>query len=250
MKKPDLREIGMPKSGLWRAGRWADVEQFPPPARSIQSSIWSPSPELLDGYRWEDIAGRFSTIKLSASDEAAVGRTLARFRGREVEGVSILDQIKGFLSSAPDNPAEPDLTYNQVPESYFEDAHLLHLAYDEEVHFIDVEHQRTLNTLSSLLSGPLKSMGHDFESGLSNQRDRRLTRLVTATLHEICNEHELDHVAGLRYRAPDKHWDAYVAWDSPARVDLSQAESVEPLFPEHPAVQKAVRTLGLDLPKP
>jgi len=204
----------------------------------------------LDGYRWEDIAGQFSTVKFSASDEAAVGRTLARFRGREIDGVSILDKIKSFLTSEPDNSAEPRLTYNQVPESYFEDAHLVHLGYDEEIHFIDVEHQRTRNTLSALLSGPLEIMGQNLEAGLSDQRDRRLTRLVTATLHELCGEHELDHVAGLRYKAPDKHWDAYVVWDGPARVDLGQAESVEPLFPDHPAVQKAVKTLGLELPQP
>jgi hypothetical protein len=239
----------MPKEGLWRAGRWSDVERFPPPPRSIHSSVWSSGPELLDGYRWEDISGRFSTVKLSASDEAAVGRTLARFRGRVIDGVSLLDKLKGFLSNPADNPTEPELTFNQVPDSYFEDAYLLHLGYDEDIRFIDVEHQRTRDTLSALLSAPLQIMGHDLEKGLSDQRDRRLTRLVTATLHELRNEYEMDHLAGLRYRAPDRHWDAYVIWDRPARVDLAQADSVEPLFPDHPAVQNAAKMLGLELPK-
>jgi len=163
--------------------------------------------------------------------------------------VSILDKIKGFLTSPPDSPTEPELTFNEIPESYFEDAYLLHLDYDEEVRFIDVEHQRTRNTLAAILSGPLGSMGHDLSQGLSGQRDRRLTRLVTATLHDICSGLPLDHVAGLRYKAPDKHWDAFVLWDSPARIDLSQAQSVKPLFPDNAAVQNAAKTLGLKSPK-
>jgi len=248
MESPDFREIRMPKEGLWRAGRWTDVEQFPPPPRSIQASIWS-GPEVLDGYFWEDVTGRFATVKLSASDEAAVGRTLARFRGRKIEGVSILDKFKSFLTNPGDNPAEPELTYNRVPEAYFEDAHLLHLDCDKDIHFIDIEHQRTRDTLATLLARPLEIMGYTMEEALTTQRDRRITRLVTTTLHDICTEYKQDHVAGLRYKAPEKHWDAYVIWDRPARIDLRQAASVEPLFPDHPAVQKAVKNLGLELPE-
>jgi hypothetical protein len=243
----DLRVQRMPSDGLWRAGRWADVDRFPPPARSIHSVVLSPGPPLLDGYRWEDAFGRFSTAKFSASGEAAVGRTIARYRRRVVNGVSILDKIKGFLTADPDNPTEPTLRENIIPASYFEDAYLLHLEFNPQLQFIDIEHQRTRDALKTVLISQLASMGQKIDAGLSQCDDRRLTRLVTATLHDICDSPPYDEIAGFRYRAPDRHWDAYVFWDSPARIDLTQERSVEPIFPDSPELQAAMATLDLSL---
>ncbi len=243
----DLRIQSMPKKGLWRAGRWTDVNRFPPPARSIHSIALLSGPPLLDGYRWEDAFGRFATAKFSASGEAAVGRTIARYRKRVIDGVSLLDMMKGFLTAPSDSPSEPTLRENAIPASYFEDAYLLHLEYDPDLRFIDLEHQRTRDTLKQLLSGQLASVAQTVEQGLSQQRDRRVTRLVTATLHDLCDSPPYEEIAGFRYRAPDKHWDAYVFWDTPARIDLSQGESVKPISPASPELQAAMTTLGLSL---
>lgn len=242
-----FHEVRVPKGGLWRSGRWDDVDRFPPPARSIQRLMLSPGPGLYDGYRWEDAFGRFSTAKFSASEEAAVGRTLARYRASEVAGVGLIDKMKAFLTHAPDNPAEPELITNEVPPSYFEDACVLHLDHDPDVRFIDVESERTRASLAEILSGPLRTMGYDLRDGLSFHRDRRLTRLVTSALREECSEGGLVHVAGLKYKAPDRGWDAYVVWDSPARIDFAKA-TVRPLFPSDEAVQAAAATLGLKPP--
>jgi hypothetical protein len=236
----------MPKEGLWRAGRWADVVRFPPPPRPVH--VLPTGNPVLEGYRWEDAFGQFSTAKLSVSAEAAIGRTLARYRRREISGLSILDTIKGFLTNAPDNPAEPDLIDNTIPISYFEDAHRLYMEYDDNFRFIDIEHDRTQDTLRRLLADPLEGMGGSIGPDLSQHRDRRLTRLVTTTLHEIRGEMSLDHVAGLRYKAPEKHWDAYVLWDSPMGIDLSKAESVTPIFPYDADLQAAAKTLGIRVP--
>jgi len=236
----------MPDEGLWRAGRWADVVRFPPPPRPIP--VAPHGIPLLEGFRWEDAFGHFATAKLSISAEAAIGRTLARYRGREIGGLSILDTIKAFLTHGPDNPGEPELVENTIPASYFEDAHRLYMAHDDSVQFIDIEHPQTQETLKGLIPDAMGNLGEDFNGNLGQQRDRRLTRLITTTLFQLCNEWSLDHIAGLRYKAPDSHWDAYVLWESPTGIDLSEAESVTPIFPDDTDLQAAAKTLGLTVP--
>jgi hypothetical protein len=246
---PDLRLIRMPKQGLYRAGRWADVVNFPPPADPIPN-LYSAGEPLVDGYpRWEDAFGIFSTAKLSASPEAAIGRTLAGYRLAERGGAGMIDRIKGFFVSEPDNPAEPELIENTIPPSYFEEAYRLSIACDESLWFVDVEHQRTRNTLATVLSGPLSIFDAEIDAGLSQNRDRRVTRLVMSTLYDICRgDPAFENVAGIRYKAPEPHWDAYVLWRPPELLELHKVKVVEPIFPEDNDLKKAAKTLGLNVP--
>lgn len=243
----DLREIRMPKDGLYRAGRWADVTAFPPPAQGISSRIHTPGPPLVDGYpRWEDAYGRFSTAKFSASSVAAIGRTIAGYRRYEPGGVNFFDRVKAFLSE-PDAEAEPLVLENRIPPAFFEDAFLLKLEFDEELIFIDVEHPRTLETLRAILGPTFGVIGATMEEGISASRDRRVTRLAITTLYDLCAANGFDGIVGIRYRAPEPDWDAYVVWYPPRGVDLWTGLA-RPIFSDDDPVREAVKRLGLDLP--
>lgn len=242
----DLREIRMPKEGLYRAGRWADVTAYPPPAKGIGLRIRTPGPPLIDGYpRWEDAYGRFSTAKFSASSLAAVGRTVAGYRRYVSGGINFLDKVKAFLSD-PDEDVDPPILENRIPPAYFEDAYLLEFEHRSEFNFVDVEHPRTVETLRALLDPALGLIGASMEEGISQNRDRRVTRLALATLYDICVASGFDGIVGIRYRAPEPAWDAYVFWNPP-RTDLS-AGLVRPLRPDDDSVREAAKRLGLELP--
>jgi hypothetical protein len=233
----------MPKEGLCRAGRWADIYEFPPPARPLS---WASGP-VYDGYRWEDIEGRFSTAKCSASAEGAVGRTIARYRERTVGGISLINSIKQFLIAEPDRG--PAMTSNLVPRSYFDDAYLLQTPYDDDVEFIDLEHQRSRDALSEIAGDLLDTLGARIHNRITQHRDRRVTRAITTVFQGFCAQPDYAHVAGLRYATPDRLWNAYVLWNEPARIDLEEAEHVRPLLLDDDAVQAAAKILKLDLPK-
>jgi hypothetical protein len=143
---------------------------------------------------------------------------------------------------------EPELVEAEIPTGYFEDAHRLHIEFDDEVCFIDVEHQRTRNTLASILEGQLSALGVTIDEGLSQNRDRRVTRLVISTLHDICRNHNRHHIAGIRYRALEPDWEAFVLWNPPSPpIDLGEA-SVTPIFPEDADLREAAEALGLRVP--
>jgi len=232
----------MPPEGLFRAGRWADIYQFPPPARALR---WRAGP-VQDGYRWEDLEGRFATVKLSAAPEGAIGRTLARYRERKVEGVSLINAIKEWLSHEPQGG--PAMSSNLVPRSYFDDAYLLEVGFDEDVEFIDLEHQRTRDLIEELAGDWLQLFEAEVDQDLTKNRDRRVTRAITTVLQGFCAQPDYAQVAGVRYATPDRPWNAYVAWDDPARIDLEEAASMRPLLPDDEAVKAAATRLGLDLP--
>lgn len=246
----ELHEQGMPESGLYRAGRWTDVASFPQPAEAISPRLFSAGPPLVDGYpRWEDAYGRFSTAKFSVSAKSAIGRTLAGYRRFERDDTGILNILKGFFTSEFDNPNEPELVEGTIPRDYFKNTRLLHLEYDENVSFIDVEDQRTRHTLEDFLAGPLQALGVANGDGLSQHRDRRVTRIVMSMLHDICrHDRNRQHIAGIRYRAPEPDWEAFVLWSPPPpSIDLSAA-TVDPIFPMDPNLVDAAKSLGLSIP--
>lgn len=237
----------MPEGGLYRAGRWADVTVFPAPAKDITSRIHTPGPPLIDGYpRWEDAYGRFATAKFSATDMAAIGRTVAGYRRYVSEGTNFFDKVKGWLSE-PDDESEPLVLENRIPPSYFEDAHLLHLEYDPEPCFINVDHPQTVRIIEELVGATLDAIGATVAGGISQNRDRRVTRLAMATLYNLCVTQGFDRIAGIRYAAPEPEWDAYVFWSPPRIIDLADALPV-PVFPDDDAVREAAERLGLEPP--
>jgi hypothetical protein len=242
-----LHEIGMPTGGLFREGRWLGVSGFPPAAKAITPKIHQPGRAYTDGQpRFEDATGRFATAKFTVSEFGAIGRALVPFRTREIGGVNLLDRVKAFVSEV-DPEHEHEIPAGRVPDAFFEDAYLLPLEYDPEVRVIDVEHDSTRETLERILRPQLELIGASIEPGISQHRDRRVTRLVMTTIYDLCAANERRPIAGIRYAALDHEWDAYVFWSPPRRVDLS-AGLPRPLFPDDPLVIEVARSLGLRLP--
>lgn len=242
-----LHEIGMPEEGLFRGGRWADVIKFPPPAPDISSRILTPGPLLVDGYpRWEDAYGRFSTAKFSATKMAAVGRPMAGFRRYVSGGINFLDKMKGYFLAEPDG-GEPAVHENRVPPSHFEDAHVLYLDYDPDLRFVDLDHPETVQMIEAIVGTSLTAIGADLGGGISQNRDRRVTRLVMATVYNLCGDYGFDKIVGVRCAAPEPEWDSYVFWNPPPGIDLTEG-LVKPVSPYHEAVREAARRLELELP--
>lgn len=247
-----LRLVRMPSEGLFRAGRWLDVYRYPPPARPL-----SLHQAIHDGYRWEDLRGAFPTMKMSGSAEAAIGRTIARYRrrllpaaqGEPGAGAGFLDALKGWLTHDPE-PGEPELVEGAVPRSYFEDAYLLHLPRGDDpdrCQFVDVNDQRTKDTIDAVAGHILTHLDPNWKHGdLSLNADRRVTRLVTRVLYDLTQND--DEVVGLRYPGhPDRHWQAFVAWDYAIELDPDTVVA-RPLDTEDPDVRAAADRLDISLP--
>jgi len=241
-----LRLVPIPGEGIYRVDRWADLYEFRSPSESLEGQ----AAPVNYGERWEDFYAGFGTLKLSASEHAAVGRTVARYRRRFVDGHGFVDFIKRQLIAEPDagQAIEPD---NRIPRSYFEDTYLIGYGQSIAVEFVDLEHPATHETLAPLISDQLALFGlQGIPADVTRNRDRRVTRLLTSVLRNLCGSvPEYQHVAGFRYSGREtQDWDAYVLWD-PAALDLEEdPDLLRPLTPGDEAVLRAARELSLDWP--
>jgi len=237
--------VPMPQGGLYRAGRWEDVQVYPPASRPIGLNR-----PLYDGFRWEDALGHFKTVKCSASDEAAIGRTIARYRPAKIEGHGVVATIKRFMSGPPDE-GQPELVEGVVPEDVFDDLYSIHIRGDKPVVFVDISHQDTLSSLENQLSGTLSALGvGPLSANLAREPDRRVTRLVARAVYSICADGRYGPVAGIRCPGqPDASWESFVVWSPPELVDLA-SEDLVPRWVARwdPDLIAAARTLGLRLP--
>jgi len=241
-----LRIMRMPAAGLYRVDRWVDLYEFPPPSQSLDDE----ATPINYGPRWEDFFGQFGTLKMSASASAAIGRTVARYRRRVVHGQGLVDFIKGILINEPD-AGSPIAPANRIPRTYFEDAYLLHYEHMEYVEFVDLDHPATHATLEPVVGEQLRAFGlQEIPSDVTANRDRRVTRLLTSVLRNLCASiPEYQNVTGLRYSGADSHdWDAYILWQPPG-IDLERdVAGIRPLTPTDPDVLIAAAALGLDPP--
>lgn len=240
------RLITMPKEGLWRVDRYLDLYTFPPAAEPLQLD----GTAVDGGGRWEDIDGRFATLKYSTGANGAIGRTIARYRRRLIGGRTFIEVIRDFLSADEDGDTPGLPADNRVPPDYFDDAHLVRLSDDREVEFIDLEHPNTVSFLQELLGKELAGLGvKKVERGIARNRDRRVSRLITSELREFVQRRpEYDNVVGLRYKTlKDAGWDAYVVWED-SELDVSLVSEVRALTPTDDDVLLASRELGLDWP--
>lgn len=238
--------VKMPQGGLYRAGRWGDVDTYPGPAPMI--SLRQPRE---DGFRWEDALGGFATAKCSASEEAAIGRTIARYRpARDRDGTGIIRAIKNFMSGPPDD-AEPELVDGVVPAGVFDDLYSIHIPGDRPVEFVDLGHEDTLRALETQLDGALQALGiGKLSNNLAREKDRRVTRLAMRALYSLSVDGGYGPVAGIRCPGqPDPAWEAFVLWSPPSLVGLT-GDDVEFRWIARwdEDVIAAARTLGLQLP--
>lgn len=213
--------VEMPADGLYRAGRWTDVETFPPASQRIPLAR-----PVNDGYRWEDILGSFATAKCSASAEGAIGRVIARYRRREVEdGAGIIDSIMKFMSHAPDGD-EPEIVDGRVPVDVFADLYLISIPQDTDVTFVDLAHEDTHRVLQEQLASTLETLGlPPVDGSFITAADRRMTRLAMRALWGLCASGQYGQVAGIRYPGqPDPEWEAFVLWSPPESVRLTGDE--------------------------
>lgn len=248
-----MKLIQMPEGGLYRAGRWADVDHFPQPSHPLPRQ----NEPLLDGYRWEDSQGEFATAKASASAEGAIGRVIARYRRRvlppdegEEEGEGLLDALLGFMDEEPDEP-EPELVDGRVPEDIFDDLYVIHLPHDPRLLFVDIGHEDTQAEVDAVLREPLRALGVTANPDLVEERDRRVTRLAMRMLHGRCADGRYGSVAGIRYPGqPDPEWEAYVIWSPPDLVELGAQDVVlRWVAPWDDDARAAANTLEVELPE-
>jgi hypothetical protein len=228
-----MRIIEMPESGLHRAGRWWDVEQYPAPAVSISDDIATP---LFDGPRWEDISGQFATVKLSTTAEGAVGRIFAKYQRSDIveaaEGWAtenpdlhggVVNRMVAWFSGedTPDYAGELELRDGVVPAAIFERLYEVHLPHDPSLRFIDISSPETLVEIDEMFGSVFSGLGLDPvmpDTNLARLRDRRQPRIVLSLLHSL---YSLQGIAGIRVCGnPDPEWESYVVWSPPERVDL------------------------------
>lgn len=248
-----MRLVPMPAGGLYRAGRWEDVEQYPRPAQRID-----PAHSLFDGPRWEDAGGAFRTAKCSASAEAAIGRAIARYRPRLVDRSppepprGIIAFLLSQLDHEPDFADEPDLVDGKIPPDVQDDLYELHIPATPEVVFIDVDAHETIETLEEYLrSLPTQNGLDECLTDLAGARDRRWTRVSMTLLHALCSGGLYGQVAGIRYGGrPDSDWEAYVLWSPPDHVPLVGDDRVlRWVAPWDDDLRSAAKRLGIEPPE-
>jgi hypothetical protein len=241
--------VKTPPSGLYRAGRWSDVDSYPPPSKPM--SLKQP---ILDGPRWEDMAGEFATISCFATPEAAIGQAISRFRHRHTDPArkqGLIDAILAFLDSEPDPDRDFQLTEGHVPDAVFDDLYLIHIPEEPDVCFVDLRHTDTINVLQRYLAPALRDVcAEPLGTEFSDARDRRVTRLITTVLHSVSQSGLLGPVGGLRLPSDlDPAWDQFIVWSPPRFVDLSDdGVSMRWVAASDQDAVRAADRLGLVLP--
>jgi hypothetical protein len=242
-----VRTVKLPADGVYRAGRWQDVDRFPAPAPAIALPFTSP---LCTGSRWEDVSAGFATIKCSRSAEAAIGRTIARYRPRTIppQGSGMIAALKHFFSEPPDE-GEPALAEGIVPRDMLTSLYLIHIPGSVSPSFVDIEHESTGARLEQVLGESVEGLGLGSIEGndLAREPDRRLTRLVLRALHDLCADED---VAGVRIPGQlDEAWESYVVWSSPPLIDPARdRDELRWVSPMDPDLIRAAKALGLRLP--
>lgn len=218
---PNSRVVPAPESGIYRVAKGLDPFRFLPPR--------SPLPEqdepVLDGNRWDDSLGEFAALYCASSAVAAFAETIARYR--EVPG--LLDRIDAFLSGEPDSDYDFDLEPARVPDDYFADRYLGHVAIDPAVRFVDVDHPDT----HASLAGPLRPLLRRhrlrvIDRGVVFSPDRRLTRPIARHCWTLARTPDHRDWAGLRYESRLRAgWECWAVWEpSPIRLHSSHVRAV------------------------
>jgi hypothetical protein len=163
--------LAAPTAGVYRvaANPWLFAFSVP------RSALIDDSEPVLGGNRWDDPRGSFATLYCASSAEAAFAETIARYR--EVPG--LLERLAAFLTGTPDAEYDFELKPGQVPEDYFDNRYLGHIAVDDDVRFVDVEHPDTHIAARPALRPLLRGYGiRRIDRGTFLHADRRVTRTI------------------------------------------------------------------------
>ena len=131
---PASHVVAAPRGGVHRVGRGLDPFAFGPPPTPLPDA----GEPVVGGNRFDDPAGRFTTLYAASSEEAAFGETIAAYRDRD----GLLDRIDEFLNAAADPDHDPELRAGVVPPDYFADRYLGRAPVDASVRFVDLDHPR------------------------------------------------------------------------------------------------------------
>lgn len=242
-----MRFVSMPEDGVFRAGRYSDVRAFPPPAAPV--TLGAP---LVHGYpRWEDARGIFSTAKCTVTAEGAIGRSIAQFRPRVLpNGTGFLSRVLKSVKGSTD-AGEPNLREGRVPPDVLDELHLVHVAPDADLAFIDLQHDETRVMLEERMRPLLPLLGvRALPADLARAEDRRITRMALTLLYGEYASGDRGRVAGVRYPGhPDSEYEAYVLWLPPSYVDLDAGYGESrSILPGDPDLAAAIERLEIALP--
>lgn len=236
---PGSQVVPAPEQGVFRVAKGVDPFQFLAPR--------SPLPEqdepVLDGNRWDDPRGEFATLYCATTAQAAFGETIARYR----ETPGLLDRIDAFLNADPDPAYDFALEPGRVPNDYFADRYLGHVAIDPDVRFVDVDHPKTHTALVAPLRPLLRSHRlRVVDRGVVFAADRRLTRPIARHYWTLAQSPDHREWAGLRYESRLREgWECWAVWEpSPVRLHVSQVHAVTRANPD---LVVAAERLGLVL---
>jgi hypothetical protein len=229
--------LAAPTAGVYRvaANPWLFAFSVP------RSALIDDSEPVLGGNRWDDPRGSFATLYCASSAEAAFAETIARYR--EVPG--LLERLAAFLTGTPDAEYDFELKPGQVPEDYFDNRYLGHIAVDDDVRFVDVEHPDTHIAARPALRPLLRGYGiRRIDRGTFLHADRRVTRTIARYYWELAQYPDHHSWRGLRYSSRlAADWECWAVWEpTPLREGIAE---IIPVTRANPALHGAAGRLGL-----
>jgi hypothetical protein len=199
---------------------------------------------VLTGSRWDDAAGRFTTLYCATTAVAAFGEAIAAFRERP----GLLARIDAYLTGPPDAEYDPELPAAVVPADYLSTRLLGHAPTDQGAPFIDVDHVDTHLHASSDSARLLRKLRLPaLDRGVLMGQDRRITRTVATYYHRYARVEENRSIRGLRYQSRlDGGWECWAMWRPLPFV--TAAATLTAVTSDNPDLVAAARRLRLRLP--
>jgi hypothetical protein len=177
---------------------------------------------VIEGNRWDDAYGKFSSLYAATTAEAAFGETIARYRER----AGLLAKIDAFLEGQPDPEYDFDIEPGVVPRDYLSNRRIGHCDIHPWAIFVDVDHVDTHAHATHGLAGLLAQLGFaEFDRGVMMSPDRRITRPVASFYHHLSRSAEgMEATCGIRYESRlIGEWECWSLWE-PLPLDPAAAE--------------------------
>jgi hypothetical protein len=220
---------------------WDPFSVAPPP-----EPLPSSDTPVIEGNRWDDAYGKFSSLYAATTAAAAFGETISRYR----EKADLIAKIDAFLEGPPDPEYNFDTEPGVVPSDYLSNRRIGRCDIPPWALFVDVDHAETHAHATRGLASLLTEIGFkEFDRGVMMSPDRRVTRPVASFYHHLSRTaDEMEATCGLRYESRlAGEWECWSLWE-PLPLDPTTAE-LETVTSSNPDLISAVEKLGLRLPK-